>query len=63
MALAAGLAYSTWPASFAVAIGLVTSLVLIMLSVSTTNSVGTALDRLIDVVLGAIISAATPFDA
>lgn len=59
VALAAGLAYSTWPASFAVAIGLVTSLVLIMLSVSTTNSVGTALDRLIDVVLGAIISAAT----
>ena len=30
-----------------------------MLSVSTTNSVSTALDRLLDVVLGAVISAAT----
>ena len=59
VALAAALAYTAWPASFSVAIGLVTSLVLIMLSVSSTNSVGTALDRLIDVVLGAVISAAT----
>jgi uncharacterized membrane protein YccC len=55
----AAVAYTTWPASFSVAIGLVTALVLIMLSVSTTNSVGTALDRLLDVVLGAVISAAT----
>jgi len=57
--LVATLAYATWPASFSVAIGLVTSLVLILLSVNSTNSVGTALDRLIDVVLGALISAAT----
>jgi uncharacterized membrane protein YccC len=55
----ATLAYTTWPASFSVSIGLVTALVLIMLSVSTTNSVGTALDRLIDVILGAVISALT----
>ena len=55
----ATVAYTTWPASFSVAIGLVPALVLIMLSVSTTNSVGTALDRLLDVVLGAVISAAT----
>ena len=55
----ATLAYSAWPASFSVAIGLVTSLVLILLSVSSANSVGTALDRLVDVVLGALISAAT----
>jgi uncharacterized membrane protein YccC len=55
----AAVAYMTWSASFSVAIGLVTALVLIMLSVSTTNSVGTALDRLLDVVLGAVISAAT----
>lgn len=55
----AAVAYTTWPASFSVAIGLVTALVLIMLSVSTTNSVGTALDRLLDVILGAVISAAT----
>lgn len=55
----ATLAYATWPASFSVAIGLVTSLVLILLSVSSTNSVGTALDRLIDIALGAVISAGT----
>jgi len=59
VALTASLAYSAWPASFSVAIGLVTSLVLIMLSVGSTNSVGTALDRLIDVILGALIAAAT----
>lgn len=59
VALVAIIAYTAWPASFSVAIGLVTSLVLILLSVSTTNSVGTALDRLLDVALGAIISAAT----
>ena len=57
--LVATAAYATWPASFSVAIGLVTSLVLILLSVSSTDSVGTALDRLIDVVLGAVIAAAT----
>lgn len=57
--LVAALAYSAWPASFSVAIGLVTSLVLILLSLISTNSVGTALDRLIDVVLGTIIAAAT----
>jgi uncharacterized membrane protein YccC len=59
IAVTAVLAYSSWSASFAVSIGLVTSLVLIMLSVSTTNSVGTALDRLIDISLGAVISAVT----
>ncbi len=59
VALVAVVAYASWPASFSVAIGLVTSLVLTMLSVDTPNSVGTALDRLIDVVLGAIIAAAT----
>jgi uncharacterized membrane protein YccC len=55
----ATLAYTTWTANFSVSIGLVTALVLIMLSVSTTNSVGTALDRLTDVILGAVISALT----
>lgn len=59
VALVAIAAYSAWSASFSVAIGLVTSLVLIMLSVGATDSVGTALDRLIDVTLGAIIAAAT----
>ncbi len=52
-------AYTTWPANFSVSIGLVTALILIMLSVSTTNSVGTALDRLLDVTLGAVIAAVT----
>jgi uncharacterized membrane protein YccC len=55
----ATLAYTTWPANFSVSISLITALVLIMLSVSTTNSVGTALDRLIDVILGAVIAALT----
>jgi len=59
IAIVAIAAYTAWSASFSVAIGLVTSLVLIMLSVSATNSVGTALDRLIDVVLGAAIATAT----
>lgn len=55
----AALAYTTWPANFSVSIGLVTSLVLILLSVSTNDSVGTALDRLLDVTLGAAIAALT----
>jgi len=59
VAVVATCAYSTWPASFAVSIGLVTSLVLVMLSVGSTDSVGTALDRLLDVALGAAISALT----
>lgn len=59
IAVVAVLAYTTWPANFSVSIGLVTALVLIMLSVSTTNSVGTALDRLLDVILGAAIAALT----
>ncbi len=59
IAIVAIAAYSTWSASFSVAIGLVTSLVLFMLSVNSTNSVGTALDRLIDVALGAAIAIAT----
>ena len=57
--LVAWAAYSVWPASFAVSIGLVTAVVLLFLSVSVTNDVSTALDRLLDVALGAVISAAT----
>ncbi|NNN07588.1 MAG: hypothetical protein HKL85_00125 [Acidimicrobiaceae bacterium] len=55
----ATLAYTTWPANFSVSIGLVTALVLILLSVTTNDSVGTALDRLLDVTLGAVIAALT----
>lgn len=57
VAVVATCAYSTWSASFAVSIGLVTSLVLIMLSTSVHDSVMTAGDRLVDVTLGAIIAA------
>ncbi|HXY46183.1 MAG TPA: FUSC family protein, partial [Acidimicrobiales bacterium] len=46
VALTAWAAYSTWGASFAVSIGFVTALVLILLSTSLTDTVGTAVDRL-----------------
>lgn len=57
--LVAAAAYTTWAASFSVSIGLITALVLLFLSVGSANSVGTAFDRLIDVTLGALISALT----
>jgi len=57
--LVAAAAYATWAASFAVAIGLVSSLVLIMLSTATHDSLSTAGDRFIDVALGAAIAAST----
>lgn len=49
-------AYATWSASFPVAIGLVTALVLVLLSVAQSNPVSTALDRLIDVALGGALA-------
>ena len=49
-------AYTTWPANFSVANTFVTALILIFLSVAAANSVGTALDRFIDVLLGAVIA-------
>ena len=52
-------AYATWAASFAVSIGLVSSLVLIMLSIANHDSLSTAGDRFIDVALGAAIAAST----
>lgn len=48
--------YSTWAASFSVAMGFVTALVLTLLSTSLHDTVGTAFDRFIDVTLGAIIA-------
>lgn len=56
VALTAWAVYSTWAASFSVAMGFVTALVLILLSTSLTDSVGTAVDRFIDVLLGAVIA-------
>ncbi len=56
VALMAWAVYSFWAASFSVAMGFVTALVLILLSTSLHDSVGTAVDRLIDVSLGAVIA-------
>jgi uncharacterized membrane protein YccC len=56
VALTAWAVYSTWAASFSVAMGFVTALVLILLSTSLHDTVGTAVDRLIDVSLGAVIA-------
>jgi uncharacterized membrane protein YccC len=58
VALMAWAAYTTWSASFAVAVGFLTALVLILLSTSLTDTVGTAVDRLIDFLLGAAIALA-----
>jgi len=49
-------AYSTWSASFSVAISLITALVLVLLSLAQSNPISTALDRLIDVGVGGAIS-------
>ncbi len=56
LALTAWAAYSTWAASFPVAIGFVTALVLILLSTSLSDTPITAVDRLIDSTLGAAIA-------
>ncbi|MGH9019545.1 MAG: FUSC family protein [Acidimicrobiales bacterium] len=52
-------AYSTWSANFALSIGLVTSLVLVLLSVSQVNPISTALDRLVDVAIGGALAVVT----
>ncbi|MHB1251170.1 MAG: FUSC family protein [Acidimicrobiales bacterium] len=56
VAVIAWLAYSTWAASFSVAIGFVTALILILLSISSNDTIGTALDRLLDVSLGGALA-------
>jgi uncharacterized membrane protein YccC len=56
VALMAWAVYSTWAASFSVAMGFVTALVLTLLSTSLHDTVGTAFDRFIDVTLGAVIA-------
>jgi uncharacterized membrane protein YccC len=56
VALAAWIAYSTWSASFAVSFGFVTALVLMALSVTSTDTLSTALDRLLDFSLGGVIA-------
>jgi len=56
VALTGWLAYATWQASFPTAIGFVTSMVLIILSTSLHDSIGTAVDRFIDIALGGAIA-------
>ncbi|MFZ1062492.1 MAG: FUSC family protein [Acidimicrobiales bacterium] len=54
--LSAWIAYSTWYASFAISFGFITALVLILMSVSATDTLSTALDRLLDFSLGSVIA-------
>lgn len=56
VALTAWAAYSTWSASFSVAIGFITALILILLNTSLNDTVTTALDRFIDIALGGAIA-------
>jgi uncharacterized membrane protein YccC len=59
VAIIGWIAYSSWAASFSVAIGFITAMVLILLSTSTTDTLGTAVDRLIDISLGGAIAVIT----
>ncbi|HUX03952.1 MAG TPA: FUSC family protein [Acidimicrobiales bacterium] len=52
----AWVAYSTWSANFAVAIGFITALVLVLLTTSLADPARTALDRLIEVCLGGAVA-------
>jgi len=54
--LCAWAAYSFWAASFAVAMGFITALVLLLLSTTVTGTWTTAADRVLDVTLGALIA-------
>ncbi len=56
VALIAWIAYSTWFTSFAVSFGFITALVLLLLSVTTTDTFSTALDRLLDFSIGGAIA-------
>jgi uncharacterized membrane protein YccC len=59
VALFAWAAYTTWSANFALSIGFVTALILVLLSTSLQDPFTTALDRLVEISLGAGIAAAT----
>jgi uncharacterized membrane protein YccC len=52
----AWLGYSLWQASFPVAIGFITALVLCMLSTTQVDTLSTAGDRLLDTVIGGLIA-------
>ncbi|MDE3081995.1 MAG: FUSC family protein [Acidobacteriota bacterium] len=59
VALFAWAAYTTWSANFALSIGFVTALILVLLSTSLQDPFTTALDRLVEIALGAGIAAVT----
>jgi uncharacterized membrane protein YccC len=54
--ICAWVAYSTWYASFAISFGFITALVLILMSITTNDTLLTALDRLVDFSLGSVIA-------
>ena len=54
--LAAWAAYTSWGASFSVAIGFDTAFLLLLLSTALPDTVGTAADRLLDIVVGGVIA-------
>ncbi len=58
VALFAWAAYTTWSANFALSTGFVTALILVLLSTSLQDPITTALDRLVEILLGAGIAAA-----
>ena len=57
VALFAWAAYTTWSANFALSISFVTALILVLLSTSLQDPFTTALDRLVEILLGAAIAA------
>lgn len=56
VSFSAWVAYSTWYASFAISFGFITALVLVLMSITTTDTLSTALDRLLDFSLGSVIA-------
>jgi uncharacterized membrane protein YccC len=56
VAMTAWGAYSLWQASFSIATAFITALVLVLLSTTQLDTISTALDRLIDTVVGGAIA-------
>ncbi len=56
IALTAWAGYALWASSFAIGAGLNTAFLLILLSTALSDTVGTAADRFIDIVLGGLIA-------
>jgi uncharacterized membrane protein YccC len=54
--LAAWAAYASWGASFSIAIGFDTAFLLLLLSTALPDTVGTAADRFLDIVVGGVIA-------